>query len=718
MASGDEQSLAGKQRSNQCQLPQRIQASIESNVELREGQAVDPILAVDTLVDQSYTLLPHYNQVSDRDLKDYIDHSHDPPLIQAQESQPQGQAYQTTNQTSNHSLSVPRTQAIRAEKQSPRTALSSFNPRCLLAAPEPDTSLQILLQALSTSPIPPARPNLHLGQQLFDKNDTPACSPLFHYKAWEALLKDYPDWSTVEQVLGAIKHGVVLGYSGKWTTEARISTKNLPMSFEDKEHIRSEIADRLKIGRLQEVQDPAECKLVCSPIGTVPKPGSSKLRTIHHLSHPRLGDSINSGIDNEDAAIHYESLETICAFVAQHAGALLWKADLREAFRSVIIGSKQSRLLGFSFEGKCYMERALSFGGRSSPKLFNIFAELLHWLLHRLLSNTNQSAPSHYLDDFFGASTAGSDPYMPIWYFQLLCSALGFTVSPEKVFWGTTKLTILGIEIDTITQRASISAEKKEKLLKLCRGVVSKKKATLLEMQQVAGHLQFVVQIAPHGKAFMRRLYDGVRCRYKHPFQHMPISKEVRRELEWWCATIEGWNGTTLRQPSPLLLCHIWTDACPRGLGAHMGLAELPSKLFKREVSRRHRNKSIHFLETLAALEALRCFTVGIVPGTMVVLHVDNEILRAGLLKGSVDDPLTQVLLREIFALSLARDFKVTSQRVSSEENNLADALSRNNLTTISQEFPKAYLLLTCMLPEEVSTSAQASQCRKTLPSR
>lgn len=195
-------------------------------------------------------------------------------------------------------------------------------------------------------------------------------------------------------------------------------------------------------------------------------------------------------------------------------------------------------------------------------------------------------------------------------------------------------------------------------------------------MQQIAGQLQFVVQLAPHGKAFMRRLYDGVRHRYKVPYKSLKLGRDVRKELEWWCATLESWDGITLLQPSPLLLCHIWTDACPRGIGAHEGLDKAPTQILCEDVPVRHRHKSIHFLETLAVLKALRMFTTNIPPAMVVMLHVDNEILRAGLIKGSVDDPLTQVLLREIFALTLVRKFQIRAERVSSDENKLADALS------------------------------------------
>lgn len=735
MASGHQAVLVREPASieNQSILPQGSQ--VQDSTQPLHNQAIDLLSLSDMSID-SYTSIIPLQRCSDISSLCLLDqgqgHSpsiqeleslpldqapdHIPPLVQGHATLPFSKAVQQVPLLNQVSGIQPRSQVLQAWLNTTGTGVPIFQPCKLITVPEPDASLQILQSLLSITQPPAERPNLSFDQPLFDPNDTPASAPILHHAAWASLLCDYPNREVVKQALGAIKHGVVLGYEGPLVDQGREHQKNLPMEEQDINHVRMEIEDRLKSGRLQIVEDPSQIQLVCSPIGAVPKPGSSKLRTIHHLSHPRSGDSVNSGIGIPMAAISYESLASLCQFIADNPGAKIWKADLREAFRSVIIGSKQSRLLGFSFEGKYYMERALSFGGRSSPRLFNVFAELLHWLHHRLLAHQDQySDTSHYLDDFFGASDHSADAYWPVYLFQLLCEALGFSLSPEKVFWGSTKLTVLGIELDSIAQTASISLDKKNKLIGLCKQILTQKKASLLDMQKIAGHLQFVVQIAPHGKAFMRRLYDGVRSRYKHPHHQKKISKEIRRELEWWSHTLSNWNGVTLLQPSPLKAIHIWTDACPRGLGAHLGSASNPSQIFYKEVSRRHRNKSIHFLETLAVLEAIRLFTINISPSTVVVLHVDNEALRAGLMKGSIDDPITQVLFREIYSLSLLRDFQIRTERVSSAENKLADALSRHNFHSILQEFPLAHLQLQCMQQRSSSSPTNPSKCQSTL---
>ncbi|SPO27262.1 uncharacterized protein UTRI_10379 [Ustilago trichophora] len=540
---------------------------------------------------------------------------------------------------------------------SPSLAIPSF---AAIVDMSPDHASTILSRLL-TGPPPSPRPNTWCEEPIFDVSDTPATVGTLNIRYWSSFLDLYPDQVFAAQLRGALQHGVKLGYSGQLRSAPRLEINNLPMDDDDVQHLRREIQARVQEGRLRPVDNPADIKLVCSPVGVVPKPHSDKRRTIYHLSHPRKPGSrlpsVNDGIDEAFVAIRYETLDAIMDYIREHPSARLWKADLEDAFRHVIVANSDARLMGIHFEGKYYQECALAFGGRSSPFLFNLFAEFLHWLsafaLQAVsLSPTSHSVVSHYLDDFFGASDATADASTPIQVLSLAAAALGFKISQKKTLWSTTKLEVLGIELDSVAQTASITMQRRQRILQLCSRIIKRGRASLLELQQVAGHLQFVTRVAPHGRAFLRRLYDAVRSHYKSPFGRR-ISRATRAELLWWVDTLNSWDGVSLLQPSPLIIEHIWTDASKRGIGGHLGSMEAPSAIFSRELSRRHRQKDIRFLEALAVLEALRLFSPRWTGPRRVVVHVDNENVEYGLRKGSIRDPQTQVLFREIFALCL-----------------------------------------------------------------
>ncbi|SOV06557.1 uncharacterized protein UDID_17521 [Ustilago sp. UG-2017a] len=113
-----------------------------------------------------------------------------------------------------------------------------------------------------------------------------------------------------------------------------------------------------------------------------------------------------------------------------------------------------ARLMGFHLDGLYYQECALAFGGHSSPFLFNLFAESLRWV-------------SHYLDNFFCASDPAFNTSTPIQVLSIAAAALGFRLSCKKTVWSTTRLEILGIELNSVAQTASITDQHRQRILQL-----------------------------------------------------------------------------------------------------------------------------------------------------------------------------------------------------------------------------------------------------------
>nr|QBH67571.1 hypothetical protein UEMT_2037 [Ustilago esculenta] len=558
----------------------------------------------------------------------------------------------------------------------------ALSPRDILAGIidlPPDLATPILASILTGRP-PAPRPNTSCAQPIFDQSDTPAAVGTLNARHWSPFLNLYPDQAFAAQLRGALLHGVKLGYEGPLRHEARLGVKNLPMDSTGLEHLRREISSRVSEGRLRPVVSPDAARLVCSPMGVVPKPHSDKLRTIYHLSHPRTPGtrlpSVNSHIDTAFVAIKYDTLDAIMDYIREHPGALLWKANLEDAFRHVVVAESDARLMGIQFEGAFYQECALAFGGSSSPFLFNLFAEFLHWLAAFTQQSISALQPpsnpqpysviTHYLDDFFGAADAGANANVPIAALSLAASALGFRLSRKKTVWNTTRL------------------------------------------EKIAGLLQFITRVVPQGRAFLRRLYDAVKARYKTPFERR-ISSATWTELSWWVNTLSSWDGVSLLQPSPLLIEHIWTDASKHSIGAHLGTMRQPIAVLSREVSRRHHNKDIRFLEALAVLEALRLFSPLWSGPRRVVVHVDNENVEHSLRKGSIRDPATQTILRAIFTLCLQRHIDLVPLRVSSEENILADAFSRRRFHFIEQHYPTAFSLLKMHPPASFKAATRLS---------
>ena len=72
----------------------------------------------------------------------------------------------------------------------------------------------------------------------------------------------------------------------------------------------NKVMKEVELGRYADPFDEPPFKnFVQSPIGLVPKDQGKKTRLIFHLSYPRTGDSVNSGIPFEKCTVHYASID-------------------------------------------------------------------------------------------------------------------------------------------------------------------------------------------------------------------------------------------------------------------------------------------------------------------------------------------------------------------------------------------------------------------------
>ncbi|SPC66991.1 uncharacterized protein UHOD_11451 [Ustilago sp. UG-2017b] len=299
-------------------------------------------------------------------------------------------------------------------------------------------------------------------------------------------------------------------------------------------HICREISTQLTEGRLTVVN--GSTLLICSPVSTIPKPHSDKLRTIHRLSHPRRPGSqlpsINAGIQPAFVTLQYESLQHLVEFIHTSPGCWLWKGDFQDTFHHIVTCLHNARLLGFSFDGVSYRKNALTFRGKSSPWLFNLYSEMVHWIVSSCLPS---SLPlSHYLNDFFGTVLAGEDSSHPVRMLTIACKALGLNLSPSKTFFGTTKLEILGIEVDTEALTLGITNQRRSSILHTIEALLQPGRVSLLQLQHISGLLRFVTQVAPLGCVHLGHLYAALCHAHRSPLSLLRLPNPAAAELRWW----------------------------------------------------------------------------------------------------------------------------------------------------------------------------------------
>ena len=105
-----------------------------------------------------------------------------------------------------------------------------------------------------------------------------------------------------------------------------------------------------------------------------------------------------------------------------------------------------------------FVDTCFPFGLRSAPKLFNILADLLAWIIEQ---HGVQPLLLHYLDDYLIIGPPHSHTCQQnLNTIKQICNILEVPLALEKVEAPTTCLSFVGITLDTTAMKARLSPEK------------------------------------------------------------------------------------------------------------------------------------------------------------------------------------------------------------------------------------------------------------------
>lgn len=218
----------------------------------------------------------------------------------------------------------------------------------------------------------------------------------------------------------------------------------------------------------------------------------------------------------------------------------LAKMDIKIAFRLLIIHSADFDLMGIKFGEFYYIDKCLHMGCSVSCKLFETFSTFLQWELKR---RTNSKSVDHYLDDFiFMGSANTGDCAMLMSSFDKLCLELGVPLAKNKTMGPCTLLPFLGYLIDTEMLRILIPPEKLDKLRSSLESLMTKKKATLKELQSVSGLMSFCSKAIPSSRAFIQRFYDLMKSVVKL-HHRIRLNVEIKEDISMWLQFFDKFNG-------------------------------------------------------------------------------------------------------------------------------------------------------------------------------
>ena len=154
-------------------------------------------------------------------------------------------------------------------------------------------------------------------------------------------------------------------------------------------------------------------------------------------------------------------------------------------------------------------------------------------------------------DFFLCAPVEATCKHWMLTFYDIL-KEIGIPIAHEKTIGPSSRLTYLGIEINTLDQSISLPEDKLSSLLTSLNQWKNKRKCTKRELLSLIGSLSFAAKVVKSGRTFLRRLI-ALSTSVTRLHHHISLNKEARADITWWVEFLPTWNGVAFFQENPVL---------------------------------------------------------------------------------------------------------------------------------------------------------------------
>ncbi len=360
------------------------------------------------------------------------------------------------------------------------------------------------------------------------------------------------------------------------------------------------------------------------------------------------------------------------------------KADIKHAYRNIAVHPEDRELLGMHWQGELLVDTCLPFGLRSAPLLFTVLADMLQWVSIQ----RGATWVRHYVDDFITVGAPGtSECDSNLGLLKKICEEAGMPTEPEKEEGPATTLVFLGMELDSTARQIRLPQDKLQKLRAMLQEVRGMKACRKRRLLAVIGLMNHACKAVKAGRSFLRRLID-LASGVQQMDRFIRLNREAKDDVDWWFQFSREWNGTAMMwytdrsKPEVVLTsdasgswgCGAWWEARWfqlqwQGLGESM-------------------EYGITAKELLPIVVAVACW------GSQwqeksVVARCDNMAVVAIVNSGSSKEPEAMHLRRCLAFLEAKWGIHLWAEHIKGEDNQVADAISRNRVDKMSMCHPQ-----------------------------
>ena len=290
----------------------------------------------------------------------------------------------------------------------------------------------------------------------------------------------------------------------------------------------------------------------------------------------------------------------------------------------------------------------------------------------------------------------------------------------------STCTTFLGINIDSVKMELSLPLSKVEKLKSLINTTLTNGYASKKDLECLGGLVSHCSYVVRGGRTFSRRIFD-LAASYSRHARKIPLDHAIKADLDWWLAFCLVFNGRACIikdfHPVPMV-----SDSSFLGFGVWAGSdwaagfwnPEDQPKDFPMGCSHvtdppsyNSCGRNINVCELWPVVAGLHRWAPAY-RGTLIHVITDNMQVLAMINTGRSSNKTCMTWLRELFWICFVNNTDMFATYVKSEDNVLADALSRAAYPGITRKCADLLLEFNMCCSSSYRTDAKGSEISST----
>ena len=206
----------------------------------------------------------------------------------------------------------------------------------------------------------------------------------------------------------------------------------------------------------------------------------------------------------------------------------------------------------------------------------------------------------------------------------------------------------------------------------LLREFLDRPRASLRQLQCLAGILSFTSNVVSSGRPYQQRVLDLLRS-VRRPHHKVRLSTDVKNDIKWWLTILDHTNSSPIRKKA-MPVVTVFTDASQHGAGivSEQDWAYLD---WDNDLPRM-KSKHVNVKETVSIIAAAYRWAPEW-KDKAVVVYTDNMTARAAINKGRCQDEEIMYHIRILYWMAHFYNFSIRCEHIKGSRNVEADSVSR-----------------------------------------